>query len=326
MKTIIQVFTQKIVKDRNFKDISGYWGLGDLIRGTIQLYQLSKKLNFRLIVDYQLHPISEFLKGCNHEYFELIKLNKNNILFIDQQCSEQYIINNKNDVIYFLTNDFYNEQELNEDDKNFIKTILEPNELFNNEINMLKNKFDKFDIFHFRLGDIEKSKMINTDYSIFIQMLQNIKNNGVNNLLITDSENFKKEVKLKTNNINTLDTKITHLGYNTDSNKIKDTLLEFYIMRYASIIYTYSIFTHNNGISGFVYYINKIYNIPIKRIVYDYDKKLNNINVINKFIKFREFNWELYISKYKDLNFIKNKHQAWNHFIKFGINEERSCL
>ena len=323
MKTVIQVFTQKIVKDRNFKDISGYWGLGDLIRGTIQLYQLSKKLNFRLIVDYQLHPISEFLKGRNHEYSELIKLNKDNILFVDQYCSEQHIINNKNDVIYFLTNDFYND-ELNEDDKNFIKNILEPNELFNNELNMLKNNFNKFDIFHFRLGDIEKSKMINTDYNIFIKMLQNIKNNGVNNLLITDSETFKKEIKLKTNNINTLDTKIIHLGYNTDSNKIKDTLLEFYIMRYASIIYTYSIFTHNNGISGFVYYINKIYNIPIKRIAYDYDEKLNNKNIISKFIKFDKFDWEKYISNYTDLKKIKTKGQAWKHFIKFGINEERS--
>ena len=323
MKTVIQVFTQKIVKDRNFKDTSGYWGLGDLIRGTIHLYQLSKKLNFRLIVDYQLHPISEFLKGCNHEYSELIKSNKDNILFVDQCGSEKHIINNKNDVIYFLTNDFYND-ELNEDDKNFIKTILEPNELFNNEINMLKNKFDKFDIFHFRLGDIEKSKMINTDYNIFIKMLQNIKNNGANNLLITDSETFKKEIKLKTNNIITLDTKIIHLGYNTDSNKIKDTLLEFYIMRYASIIYTYSIFTHNNGISGFVYYINKIYNIPIKRIAYDYEEKINNKNIISKFIKFNEFDWKKYISNYTDLKGFKTKEQAWNHFIKFGINEERS--
>ena len=85
MKTIIQVFTQKIVKDRNFKDTSGYWGLGDLIRGTIHLYQLSKKLNFKLIVDYQLHPISNFLKECNHEYSELIKSNKDNILFVIQQ-------------------------------------------------------------------------------------------------------------------------------------------------------------------------------------------------------------------------------------------------
>ena len=323
MKTIIQVFTQKIVKDRNFKDTSGYWGLGDLIRGTIHLYQLSKKLNFRLIVDYQLHPISNFLKDCNHEYSELIKSNKDNILFVDQYCSEKYVINNKNDVIYFLTNDFYND-ELNEDDKNFIKNILEPNELFNNELNMLKNKFDKFDIFHFRLGDVEKSKMINTDYNIFIKMLQNIKNNGVNNLLITDSETFKKEIKLKTNNINTLDTKIIHLGYNTDSNKIKDTLLEFYIMRYASIIYTYSIFTHNSGISGFVYYINKIYNVPIKLIDYDYYEKLNNKNIINKFIEFNEFDWKKYISNYTDLKSFKTKEQAWKHFIKFGINEERS--
>ncbi len=38
MKKIIIVWTQKCV---NLK--KSYWGLGDLIRGTLKLYQLSKK-------------------------------------------------------------------------------------------------------------------------------------------------------------------------------------------------------------------------------------------------------------------------------------------
>ena len=35
-------------------------GFGDLLRGTVHLYQLSKKMNFKLIVDTQFHPVSQF--------------------------------------------------------------------------------------------------------------------------------------------------------------------------------------------------------------------------------------------------------------------------
>ena len=328
MKTVIQVFTQNI---KNNKDYWGYWGLGDLIRGTIHLHQLSKKLNFNLIVDYQLHPIANFLKNNNHVYSDLIKQNKNNIMFIDQNCAENYIINNKNDIIYFLTNDFYKE-EITQDTKDFIKKILETNESFNSDLINIKNKLNcNFNILHFRFGDIEiKNEKIKNDKNkdekiiLFLEMLKNI---TFNNLLITDSEIFKQKIKIL-KNINTLDTKITHLGYDKNFNNIKDTLLEFFIMIYSSKIYTYSIFNHNNGISGFVYFINKIYDIPIICIIYNYDNILNNKIIIHEFLNFNNFDWELYIQKYDDLKnaYINTKNKAWEHWVKFGKKEKRYFL
>ena len=320
MKTIIHVFTQKI---KNNKDYWGYWGLGDLIRGTIHLHQLSKKMNFKLIVDYQLHPISQFLKENKHEYSDFIKQKENDIINVG--CSKDYILNNNENVLYFLTNDFYVD-EIQEDTKEFIKNLLEPNEKFKNELINIKNNLKSdFNILHFRLGNVEKNqiKLINKlnviNPQLFVELLSNVK---FNNLLITDSNNFKEKIK-NLNNINTLNTNITHLGY---SNNVKDTLLEFFIMQYASKIYTYSIFCHNEGISGFVYYMNKIYSIPIIRIIHDYDTELDNKKIMHHLIKYNEFNWELYISKYPDLKYINNKSTAWKHWTLYGKKENRYFL
>jgi hypothetical protein len=319
MKTIIHVFTQKSKNN----DLWGYWGLGDLIRGTIHLHQLSKKMNFKLIVDYQLHPISEFLKENKHEYSDFIKQKENDIIKVG--CSKSYILNNNENVLYFLTNDFFVD-DISYDTKEFIKNLLEPIEKFKNEVINIKNNLKSdFNILHFRLGNVEKhhnliiNKLNSINPELFVELLSNVK---FNNLLITDSNIFKEKIK-NLNNINTLNTNITHSGY---SNDIKDTLLEFYIMQYASKIYTYSIFTHNDCISGFVYHMNKIYDIPIIRIIHDYDSELDNNKIMHHLITYHTFDWKLYISKYPDLKHFNSKKAAWKHWILYGKKENRYFL
>jgi len=66
-----------------------FWGLGDLIRGTIATYQLSKKYNFELIIDIHNHPISNFLDFKKTEYSDY---NKNLIFFICNGELEKYIL------------------------------------------------------------------------------------------------------------------------------------------------------------------------------------------------------------------------------------------
>lgn len=61
-------------------------------------------------------------------------------------------------------------------------------------------------------------------------------------------------------NINTLDTKICHLGNTIDNSYIEDTLVDFFVQSNAKKIKTYSIY---NWISGFIHWNAKIYNIPI---------------------------------------------------------------
>ena len=81
MKTIIQVWTHKCTNHIQ-DNINGFWGLGDMIRGTIKLYQLCKKYNYNYIVDIRLHSISNFLNQMENPYSQLILDNADNIEFV----------------------------------------------------------------------------------------------------------------------------------------------------------------------------------------------------------------------------------------------------
>ena len=253
--TIIQVWTQSLNNHPG-----SFWGLGDIIRGTCKLYQLSKKMNFTLIVDTQLHPMSKYLNNVPHKYSDLIYNNKNNISFVED--AEQFIKNNNQNVIYFLTNQRCDEFEnhnktLDEDCKQFIKTILTPTSEFEMYINEF-NEFNNFNVLHYRLGDDDL--MNNNINYIHYDSLLNKMPKMDNSLLLSDSCNFKKYVKSKIN-VFMIDSIVTHMG--KSDNDVKDTLREFFIITKANHIYTHSIYC---WISGFVYWAHKIYDIPLHNL------------------------------------------------------------
>lgn len=253
--TVIQVWTQTV------NNCPGsYWGLGDIIRGTCKLYQLSKKMNFKLIVDTQLHPMSKYLNNAPHKYSDLIYNNKNNISFVED--SEQFIKNNNQNVIYFLTNqqcdEFNNHNKiLDEDCKQFIKTILTPTPEFEIYINKF-NEFNNFNVLHYRLGDDDLMNN-NINYMYYDSLVDNMPKID-NSILLSDSCNFKKYIKSKIN-VFMIDGIVAHMG--KSDNDVKDTLREFFIITRAKHIYTHSIYC---WISGFVYWAHKIYDIPLHNL------------------------------------------------------------
>jgi hypothetical protein len=259
MKTVIQVWTQNCSNLRR-DNYNNYWGIGDLIRGTIKLYQLSKKMNFRLIVNIKHHPISFFLKQTYIDYEDLITQNINNILFITPNNVEDYINNSSDNIIYFLTNDLCDENNISEDCKNFIKDILTPNDELYNNINSIIQSKNHYEILHLRTGDVyikEGLMEINTIDRIYKIIDNNYKNND---FVMCDSSDFKYQLKHNRPQINILELDIGHIGYETDLTKIKNTLIEFFIITYSSKIKTFSVYY---WISGYVYWISKIYNIEL---------------------------------------------------------------
>ena len=138
-----------------------YWGLGDLIRGTICSYQLSKKYNLELIVDIHNHHVSNFFDYKKTEYSEH---DKNDIFFYGIGTLEKNIIlfinDNTKEHLFLGTNEFCD--EISEDEKNFIKNIFKPNKYFQKIIDdniLLLPK--KFTIQHYRIGDSELVRNIN---------------------------------------------------------------------------------------------------------------------------------------------------------------------
>jgi hypothetical protein len=60
-KTVLLVWKGQYSNYPRTKD-GFFWGIGDMLRGAIGLFKLSKKYDFDIIVDKSLHPISKVLK------------------------------------------------------------------------------------------------------------------------------------------------------------------------------------------------------------------------------------------------------------------------
>lgn len=265
-KKIILVWTQNCCNLKKTK-FENYWGLGDIIRGTIKLHQLSKSMNFELIVNINLHPISLFLKQRTSDYDNLILNNQNNIKFILPSQVENYILNSQDEILYFLTNDFCNVNIIDNECKNFIKDILTPNDEMNELLEQLNINY--YNIIHMRLGDIN----IQTDTKLnneFIGKIKNLISTNLSeefNVLMSDSLHFKNEL-IKNNYYNDEKLKIFnldigHIGYEENVEKIKNSMFEFFIITKSKSIKTYSVYS---WISGFVYWISIIYDIPLIKI------------------------------------------------------------
>jgi hypothetical protein len=269
MKTVIHVWShnfninhEHLLKYNYYNEKEFYFGLGDLIRSTIKLYQLSKTMNFRFIVDIQNHPISSFLEIQKTEYSDFVLLNKNNINYVCYGAVEDYINTSQQDILLILTNDFF-EGDVTDDCRNFIKNIFKPTIEYQQYIDYKLSTipFNNYNIIHYRLNDDEfKDKNCTKGNDYLNNITTHLNNNKkYNDILITDSLLFKEYAFLNTN-IFMFDTKICHLGLSKDYHSIKDTLFEFFLITNAQKIKTYC---KIHIVSGFVKWISEVYNIPI---------------------------------------------------------------
>ena len=268
MKTVIHTWThtfkinnEQLLKYNYLNETNFYFGLGDLIRSSIKLYELSKIMNFNYIIDIQLHPISQFLNVIPHKYSDYVNKNKNNVEYVCYGEVEDYINkHDPSDIMLILTNDFYPDIPLNEDCKQFIKKIFNPTDIFNNFIqnNLSKIPFTNFNILHYRINDNEfLNKSEELDYDFFLSHLQKHKED--NSILISDTNKLKKYIFMH-ENIFMFDIKICHLGLSNDADEIRDTLFEFFLLAKASKIKTFS---QIHSMSGFVKWISKVYDVEV---------------------------------------------------------------
>jgi hypothetical protein len=261
-KTIIFVWSQaysNIVSDNT----NNFFGLGDILRGTISMYQYSKKYNFRLIVDTQLHPISMYLKVQSHDYSELVKQKQNDISFVYPDKIDNFLKTNPNDLTLVFSNS-YLISNITEDCKNFIKMLLTPKDEFKQYINgILESKPLPINhsILHFRLGDSLMIRGEQKNFDSIIQLMNKYKENT--DVLMSDSERFKEHLMINFNDIFLYHINIGHIGYKEHSSIIRDSLFEFFIIIMAKKIKTYSIY---GWISGFVKIAHDIYDVPLEVI------------------------------------------------------------
>ena len=279
-KTVIHVFTNNCCNIKyNPDDTSSYWGIGDLIRGTIKLYQYSLIMKFNYYVDISLHPIAKYLKNPNHPYQKLVQENKDNIeyFYIDKlkEVFKKKSINKyyNNNIFMLTTNDRIAEcLPLTDECKQFILNIFTPTPEFkiylDNYINnILKLDYD-YGICHFRLGDDFLIKYENKIDNIEKFLNKYITNDYISvekDILLTDNKLLKKYV-LDNKIMVTPNTTIKHLGLDDDKTNpnedygTRDTLVDFFLVLNSKIVKSYTTYT---WISGFVFWCSVVKNIPL---------------------------------------------------------------
>lgn len=268
-KTIIHVWTQEFL-ELDGSQSKEFFGFGDLIRCSIELYKLCKCMNYNFIVDISLHPIYQFYNEYKHEYSELILKNKDEIYHISPNIMLRFISKEikKKDVIYFisnfcssLSNPKFGETEIETKERtDYFKKIFTPNEEFMNYINEnYKDILNKnYKILHYRLEENYLLNKCQDDFDKFYKHLVN--NYNDNYIFICNSTEFKKYIKNKNKNIKIIDNEVCHIGKCKNKELLKYTLSELYILSKSKYIKSFSVY---EWISGFVNHISKLYDIPL---------------------------------------------------------------
>lgn len=124
----------------------------------------------------------------------------------------------------------------------------------------------EFVVIHIRAGDkylIKKEKKLKPSFvTEILKSVNEIVGKTIQPILIISDDNqLKLLIKNKFPNVKTIFNEATHLGEGVALNiqKVKNTMLDFYLMSEASSIYSFTTYEHG---TGFSYWCSKLYNIP----------------------------------------------------------------
>ena len=242
---------------------SNIWGLGDLIRGTFQLYQICRKHNFSFELDFRNHPISQIMiQKSEFNYYKTPEINFH--IFLNTIEMEKFILkaaNNENNNLFIMTNGCLPLSDIYSYD--FQKFINKHFQLQSEYMKLLEKYLPSqksYEVLHIRLGDdylIENKNKITKSISMILRS-----NLNKNTILISDSNHLKDYAK-RYFSARILPTQATHFGLKINPKQTFENFLEFNILRGANKIKTFS---NYSWISGFVYVPSIIYGIPLTNL------------------------------------------------------------
>ena len=287
IKKIYNVYQEKY-KFRIGKDLN-VTGFGDFIRGCFFLLDFCEKNNFEsdVLINHPVSKFLKNSVFLNSDFLDLYFNVKKDIFsnvpaFMENNCDHHensdnniitftgkhineftdFLINipvYKNNI--FIYNIMYPNNNISEKHKKYMRYLLEPTDEIlnytNNTLYFLQFSKSNYQIIHIRSGDDYFEKSINHFSRIYINKLifeiRKIINNNTNNnfLLISDNLNVKNLLIEKIPILKYISKDITHLGEGVvqEDEKIKNTLLEFYLMAFSSAIYSFSCYDHGSGFS-----------------------------------------------------------------------------
>jgi hypothetical protein len=268
-------------------------GFGDFIRGSYFLLEFCEKYKFEprflfnnCISKFLLHnknsvkiqPILANIDMFHNNNFKAYNIQDDYIFeprldlahimadFIDyiMTCP----VYNGNTFIYCIP---YPIQEVSEKSKQYMRTILEPiDEIKNNLYHALQEvglNIKRYSVFHIRSGD----KYLNKDDKIFFHKYLDklikemecilLQENAPKYLIIADNNEIKILLQKHFPQVKIILNEITHFGEGVwlEEEKVKNTLIDFYLLSFANSIISFSAYEHG---SGFSYWCAKTFNVP----------------------------------------------------------------
>jgi hypothetical protein len=273
----------------SYKNNGLTYGFGDFIRGCYFLMQFceEQQLTYGIVINHPIKLYLDIFKNTpnlpDHIYNTITQFEKNNF---NSYIGDTNIIQSKpdftinNDLLFFLkdqtvfnrkmfinTNAFPN-NIISEKHKAVMQNILKPiislENYVENTLEKLTLSKQNYEIIHIRFGD---KYLLKNETLLHIKYLQQILNYlkaldiHTKYLLISDNEYIKKIIVQNYPFLKTLNNQITHTGENIviDEEKLRNTMLEFYLMSHSSNIVAYSVYKHG---SGFSKWCAETYSIP----------------------------------------------------------------
>ena len=268
-------------------------GFGDFIRGCYFVLDFCEMFHFQpnIIIN---HPLNEFLENHsitnNYGIVDMVSmfednnwnkhiLNHDNIIintirkqgtmsrFVNYLCSSH--IDNNNINIYNILFPYF---DVSPEHQQVMRDILKPSQEMKEYVAFTLKKFELTDnnyiSVHIRSGD-NYLHCANNQFNV--TYLNHITNNIISLLnkhpnkcflLIADNNFIKLYLSnKKIHRLYIIFNEIGHLGENTqlERNKVKNTMLDFYLFAHSSNIYSFSSYDHG---SGFSFWCAQTYGIP----------------------------------------------------------------
>jgi len=252
----------------------GGMGLGDFLRGSLALYQMSHRYSVRAEIDFSHHPIGKYLVPSHNvdmSKFEIIEAcNIGNYTIADlrdliaRRYRFSYLARNANNICVYTN--VFPKFPITEEIKQSMQRALIPTP----ELQDLIPQYEQaYEVIHIRSGDLiafgtcyDYTVNLDKDYlvaSIIGSIKQIVANSSCPVLIMSDSLELKTTL---TELCGTVKTETTPAHVGNDFNGVVDTLIDYFTLTKARKIHQFT--THFWG-SGFSDSVSWIFDIPIQK-------------------------------------------------------------
>jgi hypothetical protein len=255
----------------------GGCGLGDFLRGSISIHQAYHEQGIPIAVTFKDHPISEFIVPNDARIPDDLQIHD-----LNNKADTPFTLKNQIGSLTGNTLSSHNhvgvycntwpQFPISNVTKEFMVNSFKPNDVLSAAIQDAKPKED-YEVIHIRLGDIVAYNTtinftIAYDYDKIIEKIicdvNKIKSQSQNKFIIMCDSDKVKELLSTTCGLTPTAAKSVHLNIakDCDGERIKDTLVDFFMLTHAKAIHQFSV--HHWG-SSFSNCANWIYNTPLNQ-------------------------------------------------------------